>query len=156
MPLTVPLFNGSGGLERRAWGHWSRIRAFRREYLPPGESRKGNQMHEMSIAQSLIEIIKDEMVKHDAKVLRSVRLNIGQMSAIVPDSLSFCFQVITEGTELAGAEIRMDVIPLTGFCRECKKDFEIIDYEFSCSHCGSTEIEATGGQDLSIVEMEVD
>ena len=45
------------------------------------------------------------MEKHDAKALRSVRLNIGQMSAIVPDSLSFCFQVITTGTELEGAEI---------------------------------------------------
>ena len=57
-------------------------------------------MHEMSIAQSLIEIIEEEMKKHDAKYLRSVRLNIGQLSAVVPESLSFCFEVITSDTPL--------------------------------------------------------
>ncbi len=43
-------------------------------------------MHEMSIAQSLIDIISEEMIKHNASVLKSVRLNIGQMSGIVLDA----------------------------------------------------------------------
>ncbi len=60
-------------------------------------------MHEMSIIQSVIEIINEEMEKNDATILRSIRLNIGKMSAIVPDSLSFCFEVITTGTRLEGA-----------------------------------------------------
>lgn len=113
-------------------------------------------MHEMSIAQSLIEIIREEMDKHDAKVLRSVHLNIGQMSAVVPDSLSFCFEVIVAGTELEGARLIMDLVPLEGFCRECDDTFQIENYVFACPACGSTEIDVIGGQDLSIVEMEVD
>ena len=113
-------------------------------------------MHEMSIAQSLIEIIKEEMDKHDAKVLRTVHLNIGQMSAVVPDSLSFCFEVITAGTELEGARLVMDLVPLEGFCRDCNDTFQIENYAFACPACGSTEIEVIGGQDLSIVDMEVD
>jgi hydrogenase nickel insertion protein HypA len=60
-------------------------------------------VHEMSIAQSLFEIIREEMAKHDARVLKSIQLHIGQLSAIVPDSLSFCFEVMTSGTELEGA-----------------------------------------------------
>ena len=113
-------------------------------------------MHEMSIAQSLIYIIKEEMVKNNAGTLRSVRLNVGQMSAVVPDALSFCFEVITSGTELEGARLDMDVIPLEGFCRKCEDTFQIEDYAFACPVCSSTEIEVIGGQDLSIVEMEVD
>jgi hydrogenase nickel incorporation protein HypA/HybF len=113
-------------------------------------------MHEMSIAQSLIEIIEDEMEKHGASVLRSVRLHIGQMSAVVPDALSFCFQVITEGTALEGARLDMEVIPLKGFCRKCGSEFEIEDYAFVCPICASTEIDSLAGQDLSIVEIEVD
>jgi len=113
-------------------------------------------MHEMSIAQSLIDIIKEEMTRHDATVLRSVRLNIGQLSAIVPQSLSFCFEVITSGTELEGAKLIMEVIPLEGMCRECKQAFGIEDYAFECPYCGSPDIETTAGQDLSIVDMEVD
>jgi len=113
-------------------------------------------MHEMSIAQSLIGIIEEEMAKHGARTLRSVRLNIGQMTAVVPEALSFCFQVITEGTALEGARLDMDIIPLKGYCRKCGSEFEIEDYAFVCPSCAGTEIEATAGQDLSVVEIEVD
>lgn len=112
-------------------------------------------MHEMSIAQSLIEIIEEEMQKYDARILRSVRLNIGQMSAIVPNALSFCFEVITAGTELEGARLIMDIIPLKGYCHACEGEFEIKDYTFICPACGSTKIETIEGQNLSIVEIEV-
>ena len=113
-------------------------------------------MHEMSIAQSLIGIIEEEMEKHGAKTLRSVRLHIGRMSAVVPDALSFCFQVITEGTALEGARLDMEIIPLKGYCRKCGSEFEIEDYAFVCPACAGTQIESIAGQDLSIVEIEVD
>lgn len=112
-------------------------------------------MHEMSIAQNLLEIIREEMAKHDASILKSVRLNIGQMSCIVPASLSFCFEIMTSGTELEGAKLIMDVIPLRGVCKTCNQTFEIKDYVFECPHCSSREINTISGQDLSIVEMEV-
>jgi hydrogenase nickel incorporation protein HypA/HybF len=101
-------------------------------------------MHEMSIAQGLIDILRDEMLKHDAKALRSVRLNVGQMTAIVPDALS------------EGARLIMEIIPLRGYCSQCEEEFEIKDYAFVCPSCESTKINTIGGQDLSIVEIEVD
>lgn len=113
-------------------------------------------MHEMSIAQSLMEILREEMGKHDARVLKSVHLKIGQLSAIVPEALSFCFQVMAEGTEMEGAKLVMDLIPLRGSCPECRKEFEIADYHFSCPDCGSSRIETIAGQDLAVVDMEVE
>lgn len=113
-------------------------------------------MHEMSIAQGLLDIIKEEMEKHHATVLRSVRLHIGQLSAIVPESLSFCFEVMTTGTELEGARLNMEIIPLRGICQACKREFEIENYAFECPYCHSSDIETVSGQELSIVEMEVD
>jgi len=110
----------------------------------------------MSIAQSLITIIEEEMEKHGATSLKSVRLHIGQMSAIVPDALSFCFQIITEGTALEGARLDMEMIPLRGSCRECGEEFEVRDYAFVCPACAGTQVDSISGQDLSIVEMEVD
>ena len=112
-------------------------------------------MHEMSIAQSLVDIVKEEMVKNNAMVLKSIRLNVGQLSAVVPDSLSFCFEVITKETEMEGAELIMEVIPLEGLCRECNETFHIKDYAFQCPKCEGKEIETIAGQDLSIVEIEV-
>ena len=113
-------------------------------------------MHEMSIAQSLIDVLREEMISHSVKNLKSVRLNIGQMSAVVPDSLSFCFEVITKGTDLEGVKLIMNIVPLMGSCNDCEKDFEIKDYNFICPTCGSTKIDTIGGKGMSIVEMEVD
>lgn len=112
-------------------------------------------MHEMSIAQSLIDILKEEMEKHCAKELKSVHLHIGELSAVVPDALSFCFRVLVEGTALAGAELIMKVVPLKGYCPRCRLEFEIKNYTFLCPFCGNTKIDTIGGRDLSIVEMEV-
>ena len=113
-------------------------------------------MHEMSIVQSLIDILQEEMTRHQASVLKSVRLHIGELSAIVPSSLSFCFEVITKGTSMEGAKLNMDIIPLKGLCRQCRETFEVKDYVFECPYCHATDIDTVSGQDLSIVEMEVE
>jgi len=113
-------------------------------------------MHEMSIAQSLIDILQEEMTRHHAGVLKSVRLHLGELSAIVPSSLSFCFEVITKGTNMEGAKLNMDIIPLRGLCRQCRETFDVKDYVFECPHCLGKDIETVSGQDLSIVEMEVE
>jgi len=110
----------------------------------------------MSIAQSLITILQEEMTKHGATVLRSVRLSIGEMSAIVPESLSFCFEIIVQGTPLEGTKLLMDRIPLKGYCTDCERPFDIKDFVFVCPTCGSTTIETIEGQELSIAEMEVE
>jgi len=112
-------------------------------------------MHEMSIAQSLFDILQEEMVKHRAQSLKSVTLHIGQLSAIVPESLSFCFEIITSRTNMEGAKLQTEIIPLKARCRDCKNVFEIENYDFHCTHCGSVNLEMESGRDLSIIDMEV-
>ena len=113
-------------------------------------------MHEMSIAQGIIDIVEDEMRKHNAKVLRSIHVNIGRFSSIVPEALSFCFEVITKDTDMNGARLFIDVIPLMGRCVSCDREFEIKDYSFLCPFCGGLKIDAISGQDLTVKEIEVD
>jgi hydrogenase nickel incorporation protein HypA/HybF len=96
------------------------------------------------------------MAQHEARALRAVRLRIGQMSAVVPDALSFCFEIATKGTRMEGADLRMEIVPLSGECHTCKVKFPIVDYAFVCPQCGSVDIEALTGRELSIVEIEVD
>lgn len=113
-------------------------------------------MHELSIAQSVVRIVEEEMRKNNANILKTVHLNVGKMSAIVPDSLSFCFEIITRGTSLEGAQLIIDTIPLRIYCRNCSKENEIKEYAFSCPGCGNTDIKVITGMDLSVVEIEVE
>ena len=113
-------------------------------------------MHEMSIAQGIIDIVRQEMKRYDASVLKSVRLSVGAMSAVVPEALSFCFNVIVSGTELEGAKLIYDAVPLIGLCELCSRQFEIENFLFECPYCKATKIKTVSGRELTIVEMEIE
>ena len=113
-------------------------------------------MHEMSIAKNMIDIIENEMRRHNAKVLRSVHVNVGRFSSIVPEALSFCFEIMTKDTDIDGARLVIDIIPLMGRCVSCNKEFEITDYSFLCPFCGGIKVDTISGQELSVVGIEVD
>jgi hydrogenase nickel incorporation protein HypA/HybF len=113
-------------------------------------------MHEMSIAKNMIDIIEDEMRRHNAKVLRSVHVNIGMFSSIVPEALSFCFEIMIKDTDMDGARLFIDTVPLIGRCISCNKEFEIRDYSFFCPFCEGLRIDTVSGQELTVVEIEVD
>ncbi len=113
-------------------------------------------MHEMSIVQGLIAIVKEEMDKSGATRLRSVMVKIGEMSGILPDALKTCFEIATSGNEMDGAELNMDIAPLMGYCRKCNKEFKVIEYNFSCVECHSSNIDIISGREMNIVEIEVD
>ena len=113
-------------------------------------------MHEMSIVQSLISIVEEEMLKNKATGLRSVKVTIGEMSGIVPEALKTCFDILTEKTGMKGAVLKMDIEPLVACCRRCKKEFKVIKYTFSCPDCDSSDIDIITGREMNIVEIEVD
>ena len=106
-------------------------------------------MHEMSIVQSLISIVKDEMIKNDATRLRSIRLRIGEMSGIIPEALKTCFEVLTAKSDMKGAVLKMDIAPLIGYCKKCDKEFKIIDYKFLCPECDASDIDIISGRDTN-------
>ncbi len=112
-------------------------------------------MHEMAIAENLIKIIREEMKINGADRLRSVLLHVGALTAVVPEALSFSFGLIISGTELDGADLIIESIPLRGICADCGREFEIREFEFVCPGCEGTDISELSGQELSIIEMEV-
>ena len=113
-------------------------------------------MHEMSIAQSILEIVEEYLKEYPGKRLKSVTVEVGELTAVVPESLDFCFTAITEETPYAGAKLVIKNIPLTGVCQECNHHFAIKDYNFTCPHCQSTQVKIQGGDELKVSELEVE
>ena len=83
-------------------------------------------MHEMGIATEILRIVESsipaEMV--DAKV-RRVNLKVGRLSAIVPESLRFCFGVVAENTLVAGAELAIEQVPVEVKCNQCGHEWTV-------------------------------
>ena len=61
-------------------------------------------MHELSITRNVVAIVSERAVGQ--RVTR-VRLEIGRLSAVVPDSSRFCFDICAQGTPLEGAELEI-------------------------------------------------
>lgn len=110
----------------------------------------------MSIAEAILAIVREEMAKHSAKGLRSVKVYTGRLSMVLPESLKFCFQVLVEGTDLGDAELLIEEVPLRGHCKDCKASFESETYVFECPNCKGPHIEITDGQGIYIAEMEIE
>lgn len=113
-------------------------------------------MHEMSIAENLLEIIERHAPTNGAARVKVIRLRIGEMTAVVPESLRFCFEVASEGTVAHGAELRIEPVPIVSHCHDCRADFEVGGYVFICPNCGSPKVELVSGNELDVVELELE
>ncbi len=113
-------------------------------------------MHEASIAISLIETVSGLCQEKGYNSIESVRIKVGKAAGILPDALLFAFDMAKAGTLASQAELIIEYIPLGGFCRECGSELESEErYIFSCPDCKSSRIKITRGDELQIVDMEV-
>lgn len=113
-------------------------------------------MHEMGIAMQIVEICTASIPKEagDIRVAR-INLEVGKLSAIVPESLTFCFQIAAQGTPLEGAELNIEEIPVEAVCRKCGHRFTIENPAFSCPSCSDSDIQMISGRELDIKSIEI-
>ena len=107
-------------------------------------------MHELAIAESVVSSVLGRTEGH----VSVVRLRVGRLAGVVPDALTFCFEVATAGTTLEGARLEIEEQQGRAHCRTCDEEFVLDDSILLCS-CGSADVEVVSGRDLSLVWVEV-
>lgn len=112
-------------------------------------------MHELSIAEEIISIVRRYLPKENKTNVKTIRVKIGKLSNILPESLLFCFNASIEGTELMDAKLEMKSIPVTIHCSGCGKTLELEDYSSTCLTCGSSNIKVLSGDELQLEEIEL-
>ena len=112
-------------------------------------------MHEMGIADAMVKTI-DRIVKQEqAAAVRSVTVEIGDLSGVVPRFLADCWDAVTAGTDYEGVELRLHPVPGTARCLDCDRTFVADIESLRCPHCGGVKLKPLSGQDLTIAEIEV-
>lgn len=108
-------------------------------------------MHELAVTQSVV----DAVVEHAGGArVRAVHVDVGKLSGVVPDAMRFCFELVTEGTVLDGAELIINEPPGAGHCRACGVTVALSDLILLCS-CGSADLDVVAGRELSVRTYEV-
>lgn len=113
-------------------------------------------MHELSIAQSIIDTVSAELQSRNLTRVQVIGVKIGVLSGILPDALEFGFDALIRDTPLAGAKLAIEHIPVSGTCQACGREFVLDELDFACPACGSTDLKMTAGDELRIAYLEVE
>jgi len=113
-------------------------------------------MHELSIAQNIVEIIQQRIPELEWKQVTAVRVKIGTVAGIVPDSLKFSFQAITAESALCNAQLITEHIPFRVHCCSCNTTSVNEDGFAMCGKCESTDIKVLSGTEMHVVEIELE
>ncbi|HDQ45019.1 MAG TPA: hydrogenase maturation nickel metallochaperone HypA [bacterium] len=114
-------------------------------------------MHEMAIAQQIIEIVKETLACRPGSQFKSITvyLRIGELTALVAESLQFAFEALIADTPLAQSRLEIEWVPARARCKSCEKEFGIRDFEFACPACGAAETEVIQGNEMNISRVEI-
>jgi hydrogenase nickel incorporation protein HypA/HybF len=107
-------------------------------------------MHELSIAQSIVEMAEEQAKGHEAKVIEEIELEIGALAGIDLHALEFALESCVKGTLLETARIVRHDIPGEGRCGDCETVFQINTLFNPCPSCGSYAVKVIRGKELRI------
>lgn len=113
-------------------------------------------MHEMGLVQNIFDIVLRTAEKNGiGKVLR-INIRAGQLRAIVPEQLQFCFEILSkESPVLEEAKLVVETLPVKAKCRKCRNEFEVEEYRFVCPLCAHEEVDVIQGMELLVSNIEV-
>jgi hydrogenase nickel incorporation protein HypA/HybF len=114
-------------------------------------------MHELSLTQSLIDIVEDYASREGFTRVNVLKLSFGRLSGIDPDALEFTFEIQSRGTRAEGARLEFDIRPAVLYCTVCEQESLSEGFQPLCPRCGSGEvILSSGTEELKLLEMDVD
>src|SRR3954451_5080826 len=106
-------------------------------------------MHELSVASAIVAIAE----RHArGRRIERVDVRIGHLRQVVPDSLAFAFELLTDGA----IELHVDFVPATGCCRACGHVSELDGFPLHCGRCGGLDLELLGGEELEVTSLDVE
>lgn len=112
-------------------------------------------MHEMSIAEGVIQVLEDQAREQQFSRVTTLWLEIGPLAMIETDALRFCFDAVSRSTLAEGARLEIIQTPGQAWCLGCSQTVAISKRYDACPQCGSHQLQVTSGDELRIKELEV-
>jgi hydrogenase nickel incorporation protein HypA/HybF len=110
-------------------------------------------MHELSLCGSIYEIVDRVAAGRQVTV---IHLQVGQLRQVVPDTLAFCWTLVSDQTDLAGTELEVDSVPVTFRCLDCDAAGTLTDeLLLLCTQCGGNHVSVTTGEEFMLTSLEL-
>jgi hydrogenase nickel incorporation protein HypA/HybF len=113
-------------------------------------------MHEMGIAQNILEIALEAAKREGATKISRIDLVAGELRGLVPMQMTFCFGIVAQNTIASSAYLNIEETPVTAHCDDCGADFKVEEYKYLCPKCNSANVKVTGGSELRVKDIEIE
>jgi len=113
-------------------------------------------MHEMGIANSILEGVEKELLLRPGSHAVKVGVRIGALAGVDPDALNFAFEALTIDTPRSGLKLQVEYVAPRSRCRDCRLEFEVRNYELLCPGCGSLVTQRISGDEMEFIYLEID
>ncbi len=113
-------------------------------------------MHELSITQSIMDIVLTQARAADARKVTKINLVIGELSGVVSDCVQFYFDFLKKGNVAEEAILDFKQVPVELRCRNCQTVFNPNDSVWVCPNCQGTGLDVIKGQESYVESIEVE
>lgn len=114
-------------------------------------------MHELSIAQRIIEVAEQTLNDNNATKVINIRVRIGELSSVNKESLEFCYNVIAKDKEwFNGSSLIIEQVEWLVRCKRCGFEYNPNINLLECPMCGDKEFILLKGNELDLIDMEVE
>ena len=112
-------------------------------------------MHEMSLAEGVLQVIEDAARAQDFSRVTAVWLEIGELSGVEVEAMKFCFDAVVRDSIAEGARLEIIATAGSAWCMKCSKTVPMQELFGECPECGSHQMQVNGGTEMRVKELEV-
>jgi len=113
-------------------------------------------MHEMSLCESILDILEQQASEQNYHKVSTVWLEIGTLSSVEPDAMHFCFDAVMQGSIADKARLEIVTVQGQAWCSLCNKNVIIEQRYDTCPVCGDFQLQINDGEQMRIKELEVE
>jgi hydrogenase nickel incorporation protein HypA/HybF len=113
-------------------------------------------VHELSVAEELVELASEQLLRAGAGRVVSIRVRVGALAGVIPPALRSAFRAASAGSPVEGARLLIDEVPVAIFCEACELERTLEGIQSRrCPVCGTPAGEIARGDELEMLTMEV-
>jgi len=112
-------------------------------------------VHELSLMQDTLILAVNKAQEAGGSRIHRVMMRIGKLSGVVPETLSFAFDVLKKETMAADAVLEIHTVPVVCWCAPCAQEFTPADFICECPHCHTISTEVRSGREMELTSLEV-
>lgn len=113
-------------------------------------------MHEMSLAEGILELVETTARREQARRVKRVILEIGALASVEIEALRFCFDAVTRASLAENAVLEILTLDGRGWCMPCGREVALAALADACPHCGSFQVQPVAGMEMRVKEIDIE